>query len=208
MALEASSHGAGAAHAHSRLAEDFHPFDIADPFAFYARARAETAVFYSPELDFWVVTRHRDMLAVFRDPQTFSSENTQAPYRPRPAAVQQILDSGLSARSGLSAVQPPDHGRLRAFVNKAFTPRRVAVLEPQIRELTVRMIDRMAPHGRGDWVAELAHELPALVIFILLGIPEADVPQVKSWARSRVYLNFGDLPVEEQLAHARNVVAY
>src|SRR5207249_8986376 len=78
VVLEASGRGAGA-HPHSRLAEDFHPFDIADPFAFYARARAEAAVFYSSELDFWVVTRYRDMLAVFRDPQTFSSENTQAP---------------------------------------------------------------------------------------------------------------------------------
>jgi len=198
----------GAAELHSRLAEDFHPFDIADPFGFYARARAETAVFYSPELDFWVVTRYPDMLASFSDPQTFSSENTQAPSRPRPPAVQQVLDAGLSTRSGLSAIQPPDHTRLRAFVNKAFTPRRVAVLEPRIRELAERTVERMAPRGRADWVGELAYELPALVIFMLLGIPEADVPRVKSWAQSRVYLNFGDLSVEEQVEHAHGVVAY
>ena len=105
------------------------------------------------------------MLAIFSDPQTFSSENTQAPYRPRPPAVQQVLDAGLSTRSGLSAIQPPDHTRLRAFVNKAFTPRRVAVLEPRIRELAEGTVERMAPRGRADWVGELAYELPALVIW-------------------------------------------
>jgi cytochrome P450 len=190
------------------LAKAFHPFDIADPFDFYARAREEAPVFYSPELDYWVVTRYRDIQAVFRDPQSFSSEVAQAPYRPRPAAVQEILGE-LTSRSGLLGTQPPDHTRLRSFVNKAFTPRRVAVLEPRVRELAVEMIERMAPRGRADWVAELTYDLPALVIFILLGIPGSDVPRVKRWAQSRVQLNFGDdLPEEEQVEHAHNVVAY
>src|SRR5439155_1432133 len=128
------------------------------------------------------VTRHPDMLASFSDPQTFSSENTQAPSRPRPPAVQQVLDAGLSTRSGLSAIQPPDHTRLRAFVNKAFTPRRVAVLEPRIRELAERTVERMAPRGRADWVGELAYELPALVIFMLLGIPAPRPPgRARGW---------------------------
>ena len=77
-----------------------------------------------------------------------------------------------------------------------------------MRELAVGMIDRMAPRGRADWVAELTYDLPALVIFILLGVPETDVEPVKRWARSRLYLNFGDLPAEEQVPHAHNVVAY
>jgi cytochrome P450 len=197
-----------AAEAHSQLAHEFRPFDVADPFAFYARARAQTAVFFSPELQFWVVPRYQDVHAILRDPTTFSSENAQAPYRPRPAAVEQILGGGLAGRSGLLGRQPPDHTRLRAFINKAFTPRRVAVLEPQIRDLTVRMIEDMRPRGRGDWVADLAYDLPALVIFLLLGIPEGDVPRVKRWAQSRVQLNFGDLPAAEQIEHAHNVIAY
>jgi cytochrome P450 len=194
--------------AHSRLGDDFQPFDIADPFDFYARARREAPVFYSPELDFWIVTRYDDVLAVIRDPLTFSNENAQTPYRPRPPEVDAVLSRGLAAGSGLLARQPPDHTRLRAFVNKAFTPRRVAVLEPQIRQVAASMIERMAPKGRGDWVAELAYELPALVIFILLGIPAGDVPRVKTWANSRVVLNFGDLSPDEQVEHAHNVVAY
>ena len=105
-----------------------------------------------------------------------------------------MLDEGnFRAYSGLSGRQPPEHTRLRGFIAKAFTPRRVAVLEPQIRELTRAMLDRFAGDGSADLVAALTHELPALVIFRLLGMPDEDVPRVKEWAASRVYLNFGDV---------------
>ncbi|MEA2227102.1 MAG: hypothetical protein QOF04_732 [Solirubrobacteraceae bacterium] len=191
------------------VAKDFRPFDLTDPFDFYARARAEEPVFFSEELDYWVVTRYEDIHAIFKDPKTFSSENTQAPYKARPPEVMQVLqDGGFTAYSGLSARQPPDHTRLRGFIKKAFTPRRVAALEPQIREMAIEMIDAFAPRGHGDWIADLAHDLPARVIFRLLGIPDEDVPKVKEWAASRVYMNFGDAPVSEQAHHARNLVAY
>jgi cytochrome P450 len=194
---------------HAALARDFEPFDLTDPFGFYARARAQTPIFHSPEIDYWVVTRYADIRDIFRDPATFSSENTQAPFHPRPSAVQRILDDGgFSVVSGLSGKQPPDHTRLRGFIKKAFTPRRVAELEPQIRAITTTMIDRFADRGEADLVSELAYELPALVIFRLLGVPDEDVANVKEWAQSRVYMNFGERPIEEQAHHAENLVRY
>jgi cytochrome P450 len=194
---------------HADLGRDFKPFDLAEPFAFYARARAEAPIFYSPEIDYWVVTRYDDIRDIFRNPATFSSENTQSPFKPRPVTVQKILDDAEFANvSGLSGRQPPDHTRLRGFIKKAFTPRRVASLEPDIRSIATEMIDRFAGRGHADLVAELAHELPALVIFRMLGIPDADVPRVKEWAQSRVYMNFGDRPVEEQAHHAENLILY
>ncbi|HUO70351.1 MAG TPA: cytochrome P450 [Solirubrobacteraceae bacterium] len=194
---------------HAELARSFKPFDLTDPFSFYARARAETPIFYSAELDYWVVTRYGDIRDIFRDPATFSSENTQAPYRQRPPEVQRILDDGdFSIVSGLSGRQPPEHTRLRGFIKKAFTPRRVASMEPTIRTIATGMIDGFAGRGEADLVAELTRELPALVIFRMLGIPDADVPKVKEWAQSRVYMNFGDLPVQEQMRHADNLVLY
>jgi cytochrome P450 len=194
---------------HAELGRDFKPFDTAEPFAFYARARQQAPIFYSPEIDYWVITRYEDIREIFRDPATFSSENTQAPFKQRPAEVEKILDDGGFANvSGLSGRQPPDHTRLRGFIKKAFTPRRVASLEPDIRAIATRMIDRFADRGHADLVTELAHELPALVIFRMLGIPDADVPQVKEWAQSRVYMNFGDRPVDEQAHHAENLILY
>jgi cytochrome P450 len=194
---------------HAELGRDFKPFDTAEPFAFYARARAQAPIFHSPEIDYWVVTRYDDIREIFRNPATFSSENTQAPFKQRPAEVQKILDDGGFANvSGLSGRQPPDHTRLRGFIKKAFTPRRIASLEPDIRAIATQMIDRFADRGHADLVTELSHELPALVIFRMLGIPDADVPQVKEWAQSRVYMNFGDRPVDEQAHHAANLILY
>jgi cytochrome P450 len=194
---------------HADLARDFTPFDLTDPFPFYARARAEGPIFYSPELDYWVLTRYADIRDAFRDPATFSSENTQAPYRQRPPEVQQILDDGgFSVTSGLSGRQPPEHTRLRGFIKKAFTPRRVASMEPTIRAIAASTIASFADRGEADLVAELARDLPALVVFRMLGIPDEDVPNVKAWAQSRVYMNFGDLPVREQVRHAENLVRY
>ncbi|HEX6020422.1 MAG TPA: cytochrome P450 [Solirubrobacter sp.] len=189
--------------------EGFRPYDIADPFPFYARARAEAPVFFSEELGYYVVSRYEDILAIFKDPATFSSENTQAPFKPRPPEVQAVFDEAdMSHSSGLSGRQPPDHTRLRGFIKKAFTPRRIAALEPQVRELTTRAIDAFAARGRADLVAELARDLPAHVIFRLLGVPDEDVPRVKAWAVSRVYLNFGDISVDQQVKHAKALVEY
>jgi cytochrome P450 len=144
-------------------------------------------VFFSEELGYWVVTRHEDVHAIFKDPATFSSENTQEPYRPRPAAVTGAREAGdFRAYSGLSARQPPEHTRLRASSRRPFTPCRVETLEPQVRELTLGMIERFEQRGRADLFAELAYELPAMVTFRLLGIPDEDLPAVKEWAQSRV----------------------
>ena len=66
------------------------------------------------------------------------------------------------------------------------------------------MLDALRRHAAAPTSSPtLTYELPALVIFRLLGVPDEDVPRVKEWAASRVYLNFGDLPVEEQVEHAR-----
>ena len=149
------------------VAADFRPFDLEEPFDFLERARREQPVFFSEELGFWVVTRHDDIRAIFKDPATFSSENTQATYKPRPPEIQAILDDGeFTAYSGLSARQPPDHTRLRGFIKKAFTPRRVAVLEPQILEIATRMLDeiddsqRVRPRLVADLRAAGARHLP------------------------------------------------
>jgi cytochrome P450 len=190
-------------------ASDFDPWNLANPFEFYARARSDVPIFFNDELGYWVVSRYEDIQEVFKDPATFSSENTQAPYRKRSAEIQSVLDdAGFNYASGLSARQPPDHTRLRRFIQKAFTPRRVAALEPEVRSLAIGLIERMESAGNGDLVADLANHLPALVIFRLLGAPDVDVEQAKRWALSRVYLNFGDLPPGEQAEHAQSLAEY
>jgi cytochrome P450 len=80
-----------------RLGEHFDPFHdpyLADPYPCFAQAQAATPVFYSPLLDYWVVTRYRDIRQVFQTPQLFSAVNALAPIRPICPAAGQILTEG------------------------------------------------------------------------------------------------------------------
>jgi cytochrome P450 len=188
---------------------DFDPFDLTDPFPFYAWARANEPVFHSERLGYWVVSRHADIKAVFENWQVFSSENAQAPLRPMGAAGREVMQAGgFTAYSGLSARIPPDHTRIRKIAQSCFGPRRFKAIEPQIHEVVNRQIDRFADLGRVDFFREFAYDVPALVLFKLIGVPESDVPRVKSWAVSRALLTWGDLSDEEQVPHARNMVDY
>lgn len=189
--------------------KDFNPFDLSDPFPFYAYAREEAPVFYSDRLGYWVVSRHADIKAVFDNWQVFSSENAQAPLRPMGTPGRKVMqDGGFTAYSGLSARIPPDHTRIRKVAQTCFGPRRFKAIEPQIYEIVNRQIDRFADLGRIDFFREFAYDVPAFVLFKLVGIPETDAPKVKAWAVSRALLTWGDLSDEEQVPHARNMVDY
>ena len=188
---------------------DFEPFEMRDPFPFYRWARAQAPVFFSDALKYFVVARHADIKAVFDDWQTFSSENAQAPLRPLCEEGRRIMrEGGFTAYSGLSARVPPDHTRIRKLVQGCFGPRRFKAIEPQIKEIVNQAIDAFAHGGHADLFSQFAYDVPALVLFKLVGIPNTDVPRVKSWAVSRAQLTWGDLSDEEQIGHARNMVEY
>ena len=193
----------------SDASADFDPFDIADPFPFYQWARAQAPVFFSDQLGYFVVSRHADIKAVFENWRTFSSENAQAPMRPLCEDGKRIMrGGGFTAYSGLSARVPPDHTRIRKLVQGCFGARRFRSIEPQIRQIVGRAIDGFAGRGHADFFREFAYDVPALVLFKLVGVPDADVPKVKAWAVSRALLTWGNLTDDEQLPHARNMVEY
>jgi cytochrome P450 len=188
---------------------DFHPFDLADPFPFYEWARAQAPVFFSPELNYFVVARYADIKAIFDDWKTFSSENAQAPLRPIGEEPRRVMrEGGFTAYSGLSARVPPDHTRIRKLVQNCFGVRRFRAIEPQIREIVMKAIDAVIKKGRADFFRGFAYDVPALVLFKLVGVPDADVPKVKAWGVSRSVLTWGNLSDQEQLPHAHNMVEY
>ena len=194
------------------LGREFNPFAdpyLADPQAFWLRARQAEPVFYSPEVDHWVVTRYEDIKAIFSDPQTFSASNTQHPIKPLAAEVVQLLQSGgLRTKPVMSNADPPEHTRIRKFTWQAFTPKRIAQLEPEVRRLVTRFIDRIESQGRADLVREMFYELPVLVLFIFLGMPEEDVARVKTWARNRLMLTWGRLSDAQQMIEAKGLLEY
>jgi len=192
----------------SSIAEEFDPFELADPFPFYGKARQQAPIFYHEELGYWVVTRYEEVKAVFKDLETFSSAISGTPMQQPSPEVKKILrDGGFKVYSGLSGRMPPDHTRIRSFINKAFTPQRIRALEAPIRNRVKELLGQFSG-GRADIVRQLTYDLPALVLFMLLGIPDEDVADVKTWAFSRIALQWGDASGEDQAHHAHNLVKY
>jgi cytochrome P450 len=202
----ANSSAEGAA---ALLAEAFDPFDLTDPFPVYRRARRDAPVFFSSRVGSWVLSRYEDIKSVLNDWRTFSSENTQSPFWPLAPQTERILkDGGFEGRSGLSARIPPEHTRMRRIVQGAFGPRRFKAIEPQIRSIVNDALDKVAKTGEGDLVRDFAYDVPAQVIFCLLGVPADETARVKAWSESRALLTWGNLTPEEQVPHAHNMVRY
>jgi cytochrome P450 len=191
------------------IAAQFDPLEMSDPFPFYDLARKKQPIFYDARIGYWVVTRYEDVKSIFKDLETFSSAISGTPMIQPPPEVQKILDDGgVKVYSGLSGRMPPDHTRIRSFINKAFTPQRIRSLETPIRARVDELLDGFTG-GRADIVRQLTYDLPALVLFMLLGIPDEDVPNVKRWAYSRIVLQWGyTTPGQDLTEHAHNLVKY
>ncbi len=189
--------------------QEFDPLDLRDPFPLLAEARREQPVFYSPAIDYWVVTRYDDIKTIFRDHETFTAANAITPIVPFSDYVTAMLDArGYCPEPVLSNNTPPAHTRIRGLVNRLFSPRRMKSFAPAIREIAERGVERIADSPPVDIVAELTFEYPAIVLFHVLGVPKADVPQVKAWAGNRIQLYYGKPSPAEQSDMARDLAPF
>ncbi len=201
-----TSHAACPVHA------DFDPLSptfLADPFAVLASLQRETPMFYAPSIDYYVVTRYADIEAVFLDPETYSAASAQLPLAQLvPEAAEILLGGGHRPQPSMVSLDPPAHTRLRSPTARAFTPQRVAQMEPRIRSTVDQMLDAVDPSAPFDLVSTLTFPLPATIIFSFVGIPEHDWPRLKEWCGHRAALAWGRPSPEEQVHHATNMAAY
>ena len=155
------------------------------------------------------MTRYEDVKAIFRDHETYTAANTITPIVPFSAAAKQMLATGdYSPEPVLSNNVPPSHTRIRTLVNRLFTPRRMKSFAPAIREIAEQGVSRVSENAPVDIVAALTYEYPAYVLFHVLGVPDADVPQVKAWAGNRIQLYYGRPTADEQIAMTQNLVPF
>lgn len=125
----------------------------------------------------WLVLRYADVLALFRDPR-FGKDPARVRGR-RPSwspRIVRVLGRNMLDRD------PPDHTRLRALVQLAFTPRRVDVLRPRIEQLVDQLLEPARRSGRIELVRELALPLPSAIIAELIGVPPADRNRFQRWS--------------------------
>ena len=159
----------------------FNPLDPAvrrDPFALYARARAEAPAFLHAGLPFRVVSifRYEDVQATLRDDARFSNAPNQAL---RSAA---LPDLEATIPPSMLVTDGAEHTRLRGLVNKAFTPRIVSRLEARMHALAQELVDAAVAQGEADLVQALTYPLPVTVIAEIIGIPAEDRARFKSWS--------------------------
>ena len=120
--------------------------------------RREAPVYYDEVADVWGITRYDDVLAIEKDPRTFSSRRAPRPHgTPLPMMI---------------SMDDPDHQRRRSLVNRGFTPRRIAEMEDTVAGLCRRIVDRVCEAGTCDFVWDVAAPLPLMVIADLLGFDE------------------------------------
>jgi cytochrome P450 len=174
-----------------------------------ATARAEEPVFYSPEADCWVVTRYDDAMAILQDHARISSENTSDSATPVHQDALDIMKAGgFSAEKVQSNCDGERHTRIRNVSAQMLNVRTFSLLEPEIRRLVTQALDRLEGRREADLLADLNYELPAQVLFLILGIPHEDTEKVKAWSGTRTVLNFSPSTYEQQVAGARDMVDY
>jgi cytochrome P450 len=152
------------------LSEDY----LADPYPYYARFRRETPVFFAPKINMWIVSRYENILAIVKDPETFSNARVQEPLQPLEPEAAKRLKEGVRVTPTTSNADPPKHRRTRKYASKAFSARRVQALEPRIREIAEGLIDGFIAEGWVDFVERFAFPLPATTVFSFIGFPEED----------------------------------
>ena len=154
-----------------------------DPFEMYAALRQHDPVHHVEHHDYWVLTRHRDVLDAVRDHQTFSSAQgltTQS------GELERI---GLADNPPMVMTDPPIHTEFRRLVSRGFTPRQVESVEPTVRAFVVERLDQLRAAGGGDIVADLFKPLPSMVVAHYLGVPEEDRARFDAWTDAIVAAN-------------------
>jgi cytochrome P450 len=187
----------------------FDPKVAEDPYEFYAALRREAPVYPVPGLGFYLVTRYDDVVAVLKQPELFSNRFAQAMQGrtggPRTELLE-IWKQGWMPVDTLLTNDPPSHTRFRSLVNKAFSARRVAGMDPQIRGIANDLVDAFASAGQVELVRQFAVPLPLTVIADQLGVPREDMPRFKKWSDDAVAPLGQMISPERELECARSVV--
>jgi len=168
-----------------QASKDFKPYFSPELHAAFEVQRRDEPVFWCEEIGYWVLTKHSDVYSVLHDGERFSSENTTRPVAPMNPEAMAILKEGGYAQTGShSSLNGAVHKRIRGVTSQTLNLRQFMKLDGHIRRLVGEAIQRIEGKDEIDLLHEVNYELPAQVVFKVLGIPDVDIPNVKKWAGS------------------------
>jgi cytochrome P450 len=181
-----------------------------DPYPFYARARREAPIFFSPKLDAWVVTRLTDVKKVLRDGRTFSSANTLRPFSPLSPSVFAVLAQGYPATDLMITLDGEEHQWWRTPTAACLSQERVNATEQYIVERANTLVDGFAADGTTDFMTSYANPLGVSVVYHLLGFPPELHEELGDDSRRAAGLAMGHrfLSEDEQIEAANSWVRY
>jgi cholest-4-en-3-one 26-monooxygenase len=184
--------------------------DLANPDSFEAGVphqafrvlRREAPVYWHPEREgpgFWALTRHDDVVFVSKHPELFSSA------RGGTNLFDMAPEDAEITRSLLINMDPPQHVKFRRLVREGFTPNRVERLVRRVRRLAAELVDALVEKGEGDFVREVAAELPLQVIAELMGVPAEE--RGRLFELSNRLVGFDDPEFQTSLADGKQAAA-
>jgi cytochrome P450 len=157
--------------------------NLPDPYPLYKRLRDEAPLYYNEEHDFYAVSRYEDCERGLVDAKRFISGK---------GGILEIIKSGMELPPGtLIFEDPPAHTVHRSLLSRVFTPRRVAALEPKIREFCARSLDPLVGESEFDLIRDLGQQMPARVMGMLFGIPEDGIEKVRRKADAQLRTTAG-----------------
>ncbi len=183
--------------------EPYEPFSDAvreDPYPYYAALRDEAPVYWAEGAQAWCVSRYDDVQFVLRNAELFSSDAMRNMLMGAPPGINPLEDPAVMARAlaltqalsfpleelmgarQLLSEDPPRHTALRTIVNHGFTPRRIAMWEPRVREFARAYVNDMRDAEEIDLMAALAMPLPVRVICEMLGVEPEQQDHFKEWS--------------------------
>lgn len=167
----------------------YDPYDFAiddDPYPVWRKLRDEAPLYYNDRYDFYALSRFEDVERCLADWRTYISGK---------GSVLEVIKSGMQMPAGVILFEdPPWHTRHRRVLSRVFTPRRVAAIEPQLRQFCADALDPLVGGDRFDFVQDLGAPIPMRAIGMFLGIPESDQLAIREMIDAGMRLEDGDDP--------------
>ena len=173
---------------------DPYDYDIdADPYPIWKRMRDEAPLYRNDRYDFYALSRFADVHDASLDHESYSSAK---------GTVLELMNHGQEIYPFPMMIfrDPPEHKQLRKLVSRAFSPRRIADLEEQIRRITTGYLDQFVGAGGFDYVADFGAKLPMMVIGAMLGVPAEDRDAIRLWTDVMMHREPGEIDVSERTA--------
>ena len=177
----------------------YDPYDFeidANPYPIWRRLRDEAPLYHNEKYDFYAVSRFDDCEKALVDWRTYSSAR---------GTVLELLKADIDVPPGSIIFEdPPTHELHRGLLSRVFTPRRIAAIEPKIREFCATTLDPLVGTEGFDFIHDLGAFMPMRTIGMLLGIPEEDQEALRDRIDEGLKLESSEMPdMLERMANAQ-----